>query len=366
MLPAVLDREVGVALLVGHAHPADQDTPAASGLEGLRCVEVEPGVPQRKGLELAIAQDIPRHHEVARLVHVATVPIASLQPLRRDREHLGDRSRPASVVGNLKVVGALPHVAKGLVRGNAVHETPGVHVIGLEDQHLTRVVLLAGTLHHVVLVAGAPHLGVAYVVGVVHGIVGVLEDQALVLEVLAVLARDVHGVGLATIRHVVVVLCVFALDVARVEHVHGAVLHQRTAGVHAAHVERLVGIERRSLILPQNHVLARTVSPHLHATLGVEGRVLEVGVERVPKLGEAVRIVQPADGRGEVKRLGVWPLVGAAFHNLSQRVEVCSKRIAHVCSLGESVLVERQTLRQIILVGWFPVTHGAKSSTSAH
>ena len=45
VLPAVAQGEVGVLLRVGHAHPAYEYAPTVVGLEGLRCIEVEAGVP---------------------------------------------------------------------------------------------------------------------------------------------------------------------------------------------------------------------------------------------------------------------------------------------------------------------------------
>ena len=198
------------------------------------------------------------------------------------------------------------------------------------------VVLLAGTLHHVVHVAFAPHLGVANVIGVVVRIVLVLQDRLLGAKVRAVSTGNVHGVGLAAAVDVVIALGVLELDIAGVEDVHGAVLHVGAAGVHAAHVKGLVGVQRGAVVVPAHHVVAGGVAPHLDATLGVERRVLEVSVIGVAQLAEAVGVVEPAHGRGQVKRLSVGPEVGGLLKCLAQGIEVLRKRVSHVALLRET------------------------------
>ena len=353
VLPAVPDGQVDVLLGVGHPHPADENATTVVGLERLRGIEVEACVPERERRETALAMDVAAKHEVAGLVDVATFPLGTGEALRGDREHLDlGRMRAIPVIDELEVVGALPHVAEGILGGHAVPEGPLLEVDRREDEHLSPVVLPARALDHEVLVARSPHLGVADVLGVVLRVVVVRHDDLLGTKGEAVLAHDVDGVRLATALDVVVSVLVLALDVAGVEDVHHPELHESAAGVHAGDVEGLVGIEGRALVGPVHEVVAQGVAPHLDAALGIEGRVLEVGVIGVAQLAEAIGVIEPSDGRHEVEVLLEPAGGGGALGHLAKGVQIAGKGVTHGGLPGfSSVIASRKMIQTRGAVG---------------
>ena len=83
VLPALDDRRVvTVGGVFGHAHPAHEDAAAILGHESLGSVKVESGVPQAERPQLITPADVARKGHVARLVHVAVLPVAAKKALR--------------------------------------------------------------------------------------------------------------------------------------------------------------------------------------------------------------------------------------------------------------------------------------------
>lgn len=90
------------------------------------------------------------------------------------------RQKPLAV--QLKQIGAFPHIAKGFGGGNGVDVVPVQLVGAFKYQHFAVVVQCSGTQHHIVAPIQCKHFGIAHMAGQPGGIILVVHQAALVVQ----------------------------------------------------------------------------------------------------------------------------------------------------------------------------------------
>ena len=287
MLPAKVD---GVGVVgVGHAHPANLHTAAAVG-KALGSVVVKAEVRVAELAQRAGTAPIAIDREVA-----AAVDILALDALG------GHGQEPPAV--QLEQVRALPHKAERLRGGQGVDAGPVELVGALPDEDLAPVLHRAGTQHHIVAAVAGKHLGVAHMAGQAGGVILIIKQALLAVQVDAVPAGGQADVMPAALLDVVVVTGV--LDVAGVIQVHRAVLDQGRAGVDAVAVEGFIRVKHDGLALPVHEVAAGNVPPVLNAASRIEGAILVEYVVSIADPAQAVGIIEPAHGGLHMEALAV-------------------------------------------------------------
>ena len=289
VLPAKVD---GVGVVgIGHAHPANLDA-ACAVRKALGGVVVKAEVRVAEFAQGAGPAPITVHREVP-----AAVDVLALDALGRHGQE------PLAV--QFKQVGALPHKAESLRRGQGVDAGPVELVGALPDEDLALIPHRAGPQHHVIAAVIGKHFGVAHMAGQAGGVVFVVKQALLGVQVDAVPAGSQADVMPTALLDVVVITGV--LDVAGVVEVHRAALDQGGAGVDTVAVEGLVRVEHDGLTLPVHQVAAGDVAPVLNTAGHIKGAVLVEHVVGIADLAQAVGVVEPAH-RGlhmEVLAVGV-------------------------------------------------------------
>ena len=225
-------------------------------------------------------------------------PLISLQTLDGGREEL--------LPVHIHVVRALPHVAKGLLCADPLQRAPGQPVTGHEDLGLPHILLCPDSLDHVVPAVLLPHLRIPHVTAEIRRVILISHEELLSPHAKAIFTLHQHGVALPSGQHIVV-LPVLQLHVTGVIEVHPSVLHKSTSGVGAVAVKGLVRVEGCALVLPVHHIPACAVSPHFHAPLRIEGRILKKRVKKALELAQPIGIVELPCGGYQVDLLAEVP-----------------------------------------------------------
>ena len=162
--PAVTARRVGFFILLGYAHPAEQQAAAIFHLRRLGRVELEAGVQLAK---FAVAEGrLPVIQLTEQIAGLITVEIAfrlRRQPLRAADQHV--------VAVQREQVRALPHVAEftQVVQagtGDLPQRLPVAQIAGTQQQHLAAILQVTRAEHHVPGILMTPHFRIAYVAAV--------------------------------------------------------------------------------------------------------------------------------------------------------------------------------------------------------
>ena len=101
--------------------------------------------------------DISVHKKVSRLVDITVFPFFSLESLHGRGEYL------YSV--HFKVIRTLPHISEFLLRLHTTVELPVYLILRPEDERLSRIILCAGALEHIVCPAFFPDFRIPYMEG---------------------------------------------------------------------------------------------------------------------------------------------------------------------------------------------------------
>ena len=292
VLPA--QRRGGVGVVgVGDAHPADQDAPPVRRPERLGRVKVKAHVPLGKAVQAALGQ-VAVHGKMAALVDV----LAGIGPVGQPLGRQAEEALPVQ----LKIIGALPHVAKGRLLFQHGFQLPAQAVGAAVQQHPPRVAAAARPQHHAPALRRAPDLGVAHVAAAVGGIIAVGQKQPLWAHGAAVRRLDAEGVALPPGGDIIIITGV--LDIAGVVQPQRAAVRRRAAGVYAVRVPRMVGRQRHAGKGPVQKIGAFVMAPAFGAAaVRRQGAVLKIDVVPPAEPAQAVGIVQPAARGFQMERL---------------------------------------------------------------
>ena len=200
------------------------------------------------------------------------------------------RQKPLAV--QLKQVGAFPHIAKGFGGGNGVDVVPMQLVGAFKHQHFAMVVQCSGTQHHIVAPIQCKHFGIAHMAGQPGGIILVVHQAALVVQMDGIAAGGKADIVPAPLLDVVIFAGV--LDIAGIVQVQHAVLHQSGAGINAMAVKRFVRVQHYGQAFPVEQIAAAHVPPVLDPSRGVKRAVLIKYMVFIADLAQPVGVVQPA------------------------------------------------------------------------
>ena len=282
--PALLTRRV-LGILVGHAHPAEQDV-AAFMLDDLRCVEVEAVVELLEFRVLHHVHAVERQVacDVAGLVDVLAVELARLESLRAEDQRI--------VAAEVQHVRALPHVAEVLkARLELAEILPALFRLLVDEDRAAQLLLVSLCADdEVALAVAMEEIRIAEVardaLGAVRHDDRALLDMAVLLQRAEALRRRAHAV---------------ILGVAGVEDVDLALLREAAARV-AAVLVVLVARPEREL---RHRVVDEVARPDMRPAL-----VLVLAAKRIPLVEDmvfairerqAIRVVDEAERHLEME-----------------------------------------------------------------
>ncbi len=161
--PAVTARRVGFFILLGHAHPAEQQAAAIFRLRRLGRVELEAGVQLAK---FAVAEGrLPVIQLTEQIAGLITVEIA----FRLRRQPAGSRStrrrRPARTGPGTPTCSRI-HPGRSGRNRRSPQRLPVAQIAGTQQQHLAAILQVTRAEHHVPGILMTPHFRIAYVAAV--------------------------------------------------------------------------------------------------------------------------------------------------------------------------------------------------------
>ena len=170
--------------------------------------------------------------------------------------------------------------------------------------------------------------------GQILGIILGRQHHALGAKRLTVGTLHIDGIGTtAGIDVVVRTVRIGKLNVACVQHANATVLGKRGARIHAVTIERLVGQQRGSNVVPRHKIATRRMAPHLDAAVHIKRGILKVRVKYAICLTKTVGVVEPARRRHNMEALAIRTMTalrGGSVNSGNQLCKVATKCIRHI------------------------------------